>query len=53
MASNHMNERVSYLYHPAILNFFINVIEATNAEGKRTGMCRVMAGDSKAILIWD
>lgn len=54
MAADRMNEQVSYLYqpyHPAILNLVNTVIEASHAEGKWTGMCGEMAGDSIAIPI--
>ncbi|MFC0525586.1 phosphoenolpyruvate--protein phosphotransferase [Pontibacillus salicampi] len=54
MAADRMNERVSYLYqpyNPAILNLINNVIEASHAEGKWTGMCGEMAGDEIAIPI--
>ncbi|KAA9005354.1 phosphoenolpyruvate--protein phosphotransferase [Paenibacillus spiritus] len=52
MAADRMNERVSYLYqpyNPAILRLIKNVIDAAHAEGKWTGMCGEMAGDSTAI----
>ncbi|MBA9087940.1 phosphotransferase system enzyme I (PtsI) [Fontibacillus solani] len=52
MAADRMNERVSYLYqpyNPAILRLVKNVIDAAHAEGKWTGMCGEMAGDSTAI----
>lgn len=54
MAADRMNERVSYLYqpyNPAILALIHNVIEASHAEGKWTGMCGEMAGDEIAIPI--
>src|SRR5699024_3736513 len=54
MAADRMNERVAYLYqpyHPAILSLVNNVIEAAHNEGKWTGMCGEMAGDSIAIPI--
>src|SRR5690625_2292424 len=54
MAADRMNENVSYLYqpyHPAILALVNNVIEASHAEGKWTGMCGEMAGDPIAIPI--
>lgn len=52
MAADRMNERVSYLYqpyNPAILRLVKIVIDAAHAEGKWTGMCGEMAGDSTAI----
>lgn len=52
MAADRMNEQVSYLYqpyNPAILRLVKNVIDAAHAEGKWTGMCGEMAGDSTAI----
>lgn len=52
MAADRMNEKVSYLYqpyHPALLRLIQNVITAAHNEGKWTGMCGEMAGDSEAI----
>nr|AAA26664.1 PEP-dependent HPr protein kinase phosphoryltransferase [Staphylococcus carnosus] len=52
MAADRMSERVSYLYQPYISNFSFlvkQVIEASHAEGKWTGMCGEMAGDQTAI----
>ena len=52
MAADRMNESVAYLYqpyHPAILRLVKMVIDASHAEGKWTGMCGEMAGDSIAI----
>jgi phosphotransferase system enzyme I (PtsI) len=52
MAADRMNEQVSYLYqpyNPAILRLVKMVIEASHKEGKWTGMCGEMAGDSVAI----
>ena len=52
MATDRMNEHVAYLYqpyHPAILRLVKMVIDAGNKEGKWTGMCGEMAGDTLAI----
>ena len=52
MAADRMSEKVSYLYqpyNPTILRLVKNVIEASHKEGKWTGMCGEMAGDSLAI----
>ncbi|MRI85146.1 phosphoenolpyruvate--protein phosphotransferase [Aerococcaceae bacterium WS4759] len=52
MAADRMNERVSYLYqpyNPSILTLIKNVIDASHAEGKWTGMCGEMAGDQTAV----
>lgn len=52
MAADRMNERVSYLYqpyNPSILTLIKNVIDASHAEGKWTGMCGEMAGDQMAV----
>lgn len=52
MAADRMNEKVSYLYqpyHPALLRLIDNVIKASHNEGKWTGMCGEMAGDSDAV----
>ncbi len=54
MASDRMNERVSYLYqpyNPAILRLIYNVIEAAHKEGKWVGMCGGMAGEELAVPI--
>jgi phosphotransferase system enzyme I (PtsI) len=54
MASDRMNERVSYLYqpfNPAILRLIHKVITAAHQEGKWVGMCGEMAGDRLAIPI--
>ena len=52
MASDRMNEKVSYLYqpyNPSILRLINNVIKAAHAEGKWVGMCGEMAGDQTAV----
>ncbi|WP_211747511.1 phosphoenolpyruvate--protein phosphotransferase [Paenibacillus sp. Marseille-Q4541] len=52
MAADRMNERVSYLYqpyNPSILRLIKMVIDAAHREGKWTGMCGEMAGDTTAI----
>ena len=52
MAADRMSERVSYLYqpyNPSILRLVKQVIDASHKEGKWTGMCGEMAGDSIAI----
>lgn len=52
MAADRMSEKVSYLYqpyNPAILRLVKSVIEASHKEGKWTGMCGEMAGDTLAI----
>ncbi|PKR77695.1 phosphoenolpyruvate--protein phosphotransferase [Halalkalibacillus sediminis] len=54
MAADRMNENVSYLYqpyHPAVLRLIERVILAAKAEGKWTGMCGEMAGDTVAIPV--
>jgi phosphotransferase system enzyme I (PtsI) len=55
LAADRMNERVSYLYqpfNPAILRLVKNVIDASHKEGKWTGMCGEMAGDSAIYPSW-
>lgn len=52
MVADRMNESVAYLYqpyHPAILRLVKMVIDASHAQGKWTGMCGEMAGDTIAI----
>lgn len=52
MASDRMNEQVSYLYqpyNPSILRLINNVVKAAHAEGKWAGMCGEMAGDQTAV----
>lgn len=54
MAADRGNERVSYLYqpyNPSILRLIKNIIDASHAEGKWTGMCGEMAGDQIAVPI--
>ncbi|MFY0517354.1 phosphoenolpyruvate--protein phosphotransferase [Lysinibacillus sp. UGB7] len=54
LATDRMNENVSYLYqpyHPAILRLVKNVIDAAHQHGKWVGMCGEMAGDEIAIPI--
>ncbi|MCS7460289.1 phosphoenolpyruvate--protein phosphotransferase [Paenibacillus doosanensis] len=51
VAADRMNEHVAHLYdyfHPAVLHLIRNVIEASHAAGKWTGMCGSMAGDPLA-----
>lgn len=51
LAVDRMNEHVAYLYdyfHPAVLQLIANVIKASHAAGKWTGMCGGMAGDPLA-----
>ncbi|CAM3102876.1 phosphoenolpyruvate--protein phosphotransferase [Lactococcus hircilactis] len=52
MASDRMNERVSYLYqpyNPSLLRLINHVVKSAHAEGKWAGMCGAMAGDQKAV----
>ena len=52
MASDRMNEKVSYLYqpyNPAILRLIQMVIKAAHQEKKWVGMCGEMAGDEHAV----
>lgn len=52
MASDRMNERVSYLYqpyNPSLLRLIDHVVKSAHAEGKWAGMCGAMAGDQKAV----
>ncbi|MBB6448308.1 phosphotransferase system enzyme I (PtsI) [Geomicrobium halophilum] len=52
LAADRMSEHVSHLYqpyHPAVLQLIKNVIDASHAEGKWTGMCGEMAGERTAI----
>jgi len=54
MAADRMSEQVSYLYqpyNPSILRLIKNVIDASHAQGKWTGMCGEMAGDQTAVPI--
>ncbi|KKO52450.1 phosphoenolpyruvate--protein phosphotransferase [Paenibacillus sp. DMB20] len=51
LAVDRMNEHVAGLYdyfHPAVLQLIANVIKASHASGKWTGMCGGMAGDPLA-----
>ncbi|MEY4480538.1 MAG: phosphoenolpyruvate-protein phosphotransferase [Bacillota bacterium] len=51
VAVDRMNEKVAYLYdyfHPAVIRLIKEVIDASNEQGKWTGMCGSMAGDPLA-----
>lgn len=51
VAVDRMNEKVAYLYdyfHPAVIRLIKTVIDASNDNGKWTGMCGSMAGDPLA-----
>ena len=52
MASDRMNEQVSYLYqpyNPSLLRLINHVVKSAHAEGKWAGMCGAMAGDQTAV----
>ncbi|MGD1821655.1 MAG: phosphoenolpyruvate--protein phosphotransferase [Pleomorphochaeta sp.] len=54
LAVDRGNEKISDLYqplHPAVLTLIKNVIDASHAEGKWTGMCGELAGNEIATLI--
>jgi phosphoenolpyruvate-protein phosphotransferase (PTS system enzyme I) len=54
MASDRMNEKVSYLYqpyNPAVLRLISQVIDAAHQEGIWVGMCGEMAGEETAVPI--
>ena len=54
LAVDRGNEMISHLYNPlspAVLNLIKQVIDASHAEGKWTGMCGELAGDDKATLL--
>lgn len=54
LAVDRGNELISHLYNPmspAVLHLIKQVIDASHAEGKWTGMCGELAGDEKATLL--
>lgn len=54
LAVDRGNELISHLYNPmspSVLNLISQVIEASHAEGKWTGMCGELAGDEKAAVL--
>lgn len=54
MASDRMNENVSYLYqplNPSILKLVKMTIDGAHKYGKWAGMCGEMAGDKRAFMI--
>lgn len=54
MAADRMNGKISYLYqplNPAVLRLINEVIKASHAHGKWTGMCGEMASNHTAIPI--
>ena len=54
LAVDRGNEMISHLYNPlspAVLTVIKQVIDASHAEGKWTGMCGELAGDERAALL--
>lgn len=54
LAVDRGNELISHLYNPltpSVLNLIKQVIDASHAEGKWTGMCGELAGDERATLL--
>ncbi|AWX13523.1 phosphoenolpyruvate--protein phosphotransferase [Mergibacter septicus] len=54
LAVDRGNELISHLYNPmtpSVLNLIKQVIDASHAEGKWTGMCGELAGDEKATIL--
>ncbi|OTA17731.1 phosphoenolpyruvate-protein phosphotransferase [Xenorhabdus beddingii] len=54
LAVDRGNELISHLYNPmspAVLNLIKQVIDASHAAGKWTGMCGELAGDERATLL--
>lgn len=54
LAVDRGNDRISHLYNPmspSVLGLIRQVIDASHAEGKWTGMCGELAGDERATLL--
>lgn len=54
LAVDRGNEIIAHLYNPlspSVLNLIKNVIDASHAEGKWTGMCGELAGDVRATAL--
>ena len=54
LAVDRGNDMISHLYQPmspSVLNLIKQVIDASHAEGKWTGMCGELAGDQRATLL--
>ncbi|HDR1022617.1 TPA: phosphoenolpyruvate-protein phosphotransferase PtsI [Pasteurella multocida] len=54
LAVDRGNELISHLYNPmspSVLGLIKQVIDASHAEGKWTGMCGELAGDEKATIL--
>ncbi len=54
LAVDRGNDRISHLYNPmspSVLGLIKQVIDASHAEGKWTGMCGELAGDERATLL--
>jgi phosphotransferase system enzyme I (PtsI) len=52
LAADRTNARVAYLadaFHPAVLRLIKQVIDASHAEGKWTGLCGELAGEPLAV----
>ena len=54
LAVDRGNELISHLYNPmspSVLNLIKQVIDASHAEGKWTGMCGELAGDERTTIL--
>ena len=54
LAVDRGNELISHLYNPmspSVLSLIKQVIDASHAEGKWTGMCGELAGDERATVL--
>ncbi|HGH1174110.1 TPA: phosphoenolpyruvate-protein phosphotransferase PtsI [Escherichia coli] len=54
LAVDRGNDMISHLYQPmspSVLNLIKQIIDASHAEGKWTGMCGELAGDERATLL--
>ncbi|WP_301099060.1 phosphoenolpyruvate-protein phosphotransferase PtsI [Otariodibacter sp.] len=54
LAVDRGNEMIAHMYNPmspSVLNLIKQVIDASHAEGKWTGMCGELAGDSRATAL--
>lgn len=55
LAVDRMNESIAHYYdpfHPAVIRYLKNTVDAAKAHGISVGVCGELAGDVKAVPLW-